>query len=233
MASNRDLVGQRFGRLAVIADSGERRGSFVVWECRCDCGATVRVSTGNLRSGNTRSCGCLRREARSADLTGQRFGRLTVMRRLPQPDGRCECRCDCGAATLVDPRNLKSGNTLSCGCLMRELSAERLTTHGMTGTPEHQLLRGARSRATMLGLPCTITLEDIHIPDVCPALGIPLVRATGVMKASSPSLDRLRPSEGYVPGNVVVISELANRIKQNCTSAQVRAVGEWMSSHGL
>jgi hypothetical protein len=52
-----DLVGSRFGRLAVESLAGPG-----VWLCRCDCGACVTATTANLRAGNTQSCGCLRRE---------------------------------------------------------------------------------------------------------------------------------------------------------------------------
>jgi len=58
-----DLTGQHFGRLVVLGISHRhRRSSRIViihWQCRCDCGTEVSVSTSDLRSGNTRSCGCL------------------------------------------------------------------------------------------------------------------------------------------------------------------------------
>lgn len=62
------------------------------------------------------------------DLTGQRFGRLSVLRRAPHnyrcPSGSCAtlwvCRCECGAEVIIDRRNLTSGRTCSCGCLRRE-----------------------------------------------------------------------------------------------------------------
>jgi hypothetical protein len=58
-----DLVGQRFGRLRVINIS-ERTDKYRnrYWECQCDCGTSVVVRTGMLRSGNTKSCGCYQRE---------------------------------------------------------------------------------------------------------------------------------------------------------------------------
>ena len=65
------------------------------------------------------------------DLTGQRFGRLTVVNRGPDrisPKGArlvCwNCRCDCGNMTLVDAGNLRGGNTKSCGCLKKETSRQ-------------------------------------------------------------------------------------------------------------
>lgn len=63
-----DLRGQRFGRLVVVKDGGERRHKKVAWTCRCDCGTEVSVMAGDLRRSDTRatrSCGCLQRERTS------------------------------------------------------------------------------------------------------------------------------------------------------------------------
>jgi len=56
----RDLSGQRFARLTVIARIGAARRP--TWECRCDCGKTAIVMSCNLTTGHTRSCGCLVKE---------------------------------------------------------------------------------------------------------------------------------------------------------------------------
>lgn len=64
----RSLVGQRFGRLVVL-EQGERDATKLpAWRCRCDCGVVVTVVGSCLRRGNTRSCGCLRREAARVQL---------------------------------------------------------------------------------------------------------------------------------------------------------------------
>lgn len=55
-----DLSGQRFGRLTAVRSTDEQRHGVVVWECKCDCGNTTCVNGKSLRSGNTRSCGCLK-----------------------------------------------------------------------------------------------------------------------------------------------------------------------------
>lgn len=52
-----DLTGQRFGRLVAIEVAG--RGKYRLWKCRCDCGKSTVVDGASLRTGNTRSCGCL------------------------------------------------------------------------------------------------------------------------------------------------------------------------------
>lgn len=56
--SSKSLVGKRFGRLTVIADTGEKQGTAKMWLCRCDCGNTLKVRTDSLTRGKTISCGC-------------------------------------------------------------------------------------------------------------------------------------------------------------------------------
>lgn len=54
----RDLIGQRFGRLAVIEYAGSRTGGGAIWRCLCDCGIEVECQSANLVNGRTKSCGC-------------------------------------------------------------------------------------------------------------------------------------------------------------------------------
>lgn len=65
MTTKINLTNQRFGRLNVIRDSKERTGhGHIIWLCKCICGKQVKVISGNLRYGHTRSCGCLKEEHR-------------------------------------------------------------------------------------------------------------------------------------------------------------------------
>ena len=71
------------------------------------------------------------------DLLGQRFGRLTVIGRMPnnkQNQAVWKCLCDCGNETIVESGHLRSGHTNSCGCYGRDRSADYHRTHGMKGT---------------------------------------------------------------------------------------------------
>lgn len=61
MSARLQLEGQRFGRWTAVSMVG-RQGSNALWLCRCECGSERLVSTLNLRSGRSRSCGCLRDE---------------------------------------------------------------------------------------------------------------------------------------------------------------------------
>lgn len=96
--------------------------------------------------------------------------------------------------------------------------------------PEQMLLSSARSRAKKKNIPFSITIKDIDIPDVCPILGIPLVRHFDQHGGldDSPSIDRIVPELGYVPGNIQVVSRLANSMKSNATKEQLLLFAEWI-----
>ena len=88
---------------------------------------------------------------RFKDLTGNRYGRLTVVRffgRNPSGTYLWECLCDCGRVTLVSRNNLTSTHTLSCGCLQSEMhtGGEYHMTHGQTGSRLHRIWKDMKSR---------------------------------------------------------------------------------------
>lgn len=72
------------------------------------------------------------------DLSGRRFGRLTVIQRMASNDANNKvvwlCQCDCGQQTVVIGSLLNTGRTKSCGCLIRERTIERSTKHGFRHT---------------------------------------------------------------------------------------------------
>lgn len=89
----------------------------------------------------------------------------------------------------------------------------------------YSLWMTARARAKRQGVPCTIQVGDIVVPSSCPVLGIPLYPSTtGAPGPNSPSLDKIRPEEGYVAGNVRVISHRANLLKNSATLVELEAI---------
>lgn len=97
--------------------------------------------------------------------------------------------------------------------------------------PRPQMIGNARQRAKRAGVPFSITASDIAIPSHCPVLGIPLARRLGRKGGcdNSPSLDRIYPEDGYVPGNIVVVSRRANRAKSDLTIEELTAVADFYS----
>lgn len=88
--------------------------------------------------------------------------------------------------------------------------------------PEVHMLVRARARAKEKGVEFRITADDFEIPKRCPVFGMPLCVADGTPDECSPELDRIDVRKGYVPGNVMVISSKANRMKRDATLADLR-----------
>lgn len=59
---NVDIIGNKYGRLTVIEKTNERKNGQIVWLCKCDCGNIYKSVGGNLKNGNTKSCGCYAKE---------------------------------------------------------------------------------------------------------------------------------------------------------------------------
>jgi hypothetical protein len=129
------------------------RSHHIVWRCICICGNERAVSAVHLRNGHTTSCGCLRREKTSErsliDLTGMKFGRMTVIERDPvrvHDHVVSHCVCDCGNQRSVFGQLLREGRTTSCGCFRREQLIRHNTTHGLSKSRAYMLWKAMMAR---------------------------------------------------------------------------------------
>lgn len=121
----KDITNQRFGKLIALEPTEKRSCGSIVWKCKCDCGNICERSITSLKRKGVHSCGCANKEQVSKlnkkDLTGQKFGLLTVLEETSQRDsGGCiiwKCKCDCQNICYVPTNSLTSNNTTSCGCL--------------------------------------------------------------------------------------------------------------------
>lgn len=143
-----DITGQTFGRLTVLELTDKQNNdNRWLWKCQCSCKkhSIVYTSMHKLKSGNTKSCGCLQREwavkknkMGIIDLTGQRYGMLTVIRDLGTINKThyWECQCDCGNITKVSVNDLRRDlygdktrhGTYSCGCLSKSVGEKKVKT---------------------------------------------------------------------------------------------------------
>lgn len=126
----KDLTGMRFGHLQVLGQGpnyvSPKGYPKIMWHCHCDCGKDCDVMGSHLLSGHSTSCGCQKtaklKPKVAEDLTGKRYGMLTVMHRMPNrqvgKNSRVvwHCRCDCGKETDVLALLLFEGLVKSCGC---------------------------------------------------------------------------------------------------------------------
>ena len=82
-----------------------------------------------------------------------------------------------------------------------------------------------RQNAKKTGHIVTITEDDLDVPEFCPVLGIRLDKhATKETRSTAPSVDRIDNNIGYVPGNIVIVSLKANRIKNDATVEELEKV---------
>ena len=139
-----NLSGRKFGKLTAIMKINEPGPS--KWLCKCDCGKELIIDAHSLLFHKNPSCGC----SRIVDLTGKRFGMLTVLYRTEERRRgfvMWHCRCDCGNEVDVMSSNLIHGHSRSCGCRSRLMAS---LTHCVWKTPEEQRLakifNGMRAR---------------------------------------------------------------------------------------
>lgn len=150
-----DITGNRYGRLVVIRKAESRQvgnRKRIFWECECDCGNKVSVCGEHLKDGHTQSCGCKVTDFSGEDLTGKKYGRLTVLRfKEIKKTGvgkryLWECQCECGKKSIVAGDVLKNGNTRSCGCLAVETRGKASITHGKRHTALYGLWCSMKGR---------------------------------------------------------------------------------------
>lgn len=130
--SEHGVSDSRLTVLCRVDDHVDSRGvHYPRWKCQCECGNIVIATANAIRRGKIKSCGCLLKDVLNSikfkDLTGQKFGKLTVLHRANDridPNGEHKtvwhCKCDCGNEKDITRSALISGASRSCGCLKTE-----------------------------------------------------------------------------------------------------------------
>jgi very-short-patch-repair endonuclease len=116
-----DLTGKKFGRLTVIERAVSERPDTVKWKCACDCGNIKIVSGRDLKSSNTISCGCYKRDVYSKnyckDETGNIYGNLTVLKRYginKHGSATWLVKCKCGKEYVLSGSKLRNAHPTKC-----------------------------------------------------------------------------------------------------------------------
>lgn len=105
------------------------------------------------------------------DLVDNRFGRLVVKSKLELRNKQgaviWECVCDCGSVRFIPTGQLKSGKSLSCSCLTKEINSKRTRTHGMSKSKEFKIWAGIRNRCYNKNEPSYLNYggRGIHMSD--------------------------------------------------------------------
>lgn len=139
--------GMVIGNLRVVEELEPGPKGMRRWLCHCECGNDVVANNSVLLNRTMTTCGCT---GQAEDLTGQRFGMLTVLSRATNSSSgvsRWLCKCDCGNEKIVNIHILKHKTRVpSCGCYGKKKNDERSTKHGLTGTHLWRVWQGMKQR---------------------------------------------------------------------------------------
>lgn len=142
----------------------------------------------------------------------------------------------CKTSQPLSKFNLGATRPIYCAACRKSRSSENWTKQKPAYAkrdPRIRMLSGAKARAAKVGVPFGIVISDLFVPEFCPVLGVKLEYGHKGFMHNSPTIDRLVPSEGYVRGNIAVISGRANRLKNDGTAEEHERVAAWMRSQGL
>ncbi len=232
MGRIKDLTGKRYYMLTVKRMVG-RINDKTLWECECDCGKTIITTTRTLETNHRKSCGCTR-FSNKFDITGQRFGKLLVIKnsdyRTENKGSWWECKCDCGNTVIKSRRSLVEGHAMSCGCVKTK---RKLKTHGMTQTAIYQRWNGMKKRCR----------NDKHYKDVniCPEWNDFMNFYKWAMEngfSEDLTLDRIDPYGDYEPSNCRWVNmKVQSNNKRNNTYITIDEVKhtlqEWSEIRGI
>jgi hypothetical protein len=139
------------------------------------------------------------------------------------PDGMRTC-VDCGE-TLARSEFYTSRSGATSRVCKPCTGNDKRSAHA--SDPRKNMLQHAKSRSRRDGVPYFICAKDILIGGEDPVSGRPYRVNSGGPCGDSPSLDKLIPSLGYVPNNVVVVNHRTNRISSDASPQELRAVADW------
>lgn len=240
--------GTVFGKWTVIEEApaaADRRAML----CECECGTRKIVILHTLRKGLSKSCGCLRkspdwRPLNFRDLTGERFGRLVVVRCIGSRTDRSRanrrpnvavdwlCICDCGKEKVTTTGALRNGHTVSCGCARRVPRPDHCLFRTLPPgrAARNRVLKAYRGGADARDLAWDLTGEEFDrlITQDCAYCGCApsmVEKGSGIRSGDfiHGGIDRVDSAQGYAVGNVVPCCQICNRAKAAMSHAEFLA----------
>ena len=150
------------------------------------------------------------------DLSGRKFGRLTVISRVEGPRARWKCFCDCGGKTIAQGCNLKDGHTSSCVCFRKESSKRRSMLRPYEGLYNALVKRCAAVGREVMSFEEFLTFTN---KKECSYCGEELKWTTHRTKHGKEfvgrNLDRVNSEKGYTRENCVPCCPSCNRMKSD------------------
>ncbi len=140
------------------------------------------------------------------DISGKSFGNWTVIsfNRIQWCTAHWNCQCACGTERVVSGKYLKNGNSKSCGCLKASLMSKMLGTHHLTGTTEHRIWKGIKTRCLNKNNRAYVYYggRGIRICEKWSNSFVQFLSDVGNRPSEKHSLGRINNDGNYEPGNV-------------------------------
>lgn len=203
------------------------------------CGKEGLVCASQLEKGIVKSCGCDQNprpkgidNKKTKDLTGLKFGKLSVLKFSERKNGRLywSCLCECGGTKDVQGINLTQGEVSSCGCLTRRVGLDNPLYTGVgefSGHKFYQIKRAAEIR----NIDFCLTKEEIW--DIFLLQERKCALTGEVLSIEDASLDRIDSSLGYTPENVQWVHKFVNIMKWDLSQDEFIKICQKVSKHHL
>lgn len=118
------MIGNKFGKLLVISQSGKNKRGDILWLCKCDCGLEKIVKGSNLRIGKTKSCGCLKKGPNIKNRKNQILNDFELLEFVCMDKNRISmwlAKCKCGSEKIIRSNT----SVKSCGCRKKIVDKSR------------------------------------------------------------------------------------------------------------
>jgi hypothetical protein len=228
-----DLVGKKFGRWTIISKT-PNKGYSICWLCKCECGVEKEIREWSLINGDSKSCGCFKKDnsknnskqiielgkSHLKDLTGKRFGRLIVIKRMSNRGIHTYwwCKCDCDREKEICGSSLRNGYTTSCGCYRKEKTSIAV---GLSSKKRvyRSYKKGSKKRNFSFELTfeqfLELTQQDCYYCGSKPFNNCNDKKSNGNFIYNG--IDRIDSNKGYEIGNCVSCCRICNNAKRDLT----------------
>lgn len=223
-----NLKGQKFVKWTVLeqAEVEDKRGG-AQWICKCECGITKTIYGTGLRAGKTTQCYTCSRNAIRIDISGQKFGKWTVLEICHNNTSRklWKCICECGNEKLIDARSLKDGRTTQCrGCYFKKLKYQ----NPVNATFINEIKERANKKGIEFNISCEILLKlFIQQNQSCFFCNRKIILLSSSKEYHDTrkeiehvSVDRIDSSKGYVENNIQLACKACNIAKNTMTNKE-------------
>lgn len=231
-------VGESFNRLTAV----KRADKEGYWHFKCVCGNEKAIKVYGVRSGEVKSCGCLRDQRRLPSIRiGDSFGNLTAVRALNGGSNVWLFKCACGNECSPRVDRIINGRIKSCGCLrsLGEDSPARRTGIESGTVRISRMFATRKSDARKRGIPFILLKSDITALAEkqnwkCAQTGIALDLLVGAgVRPFGPSIDRIDNARGYEPGNIQLVCFMYNCAKGAFEDDDVFEFADALLKHSL